>query len=68
MFGGLPQKMFEISGSENCILVEPGDGFAMDNVESKKLLRSDRGVRTPLTLPLDPPLGKSYFAIDSTMR
>ena len=56
VFGGLPQKMFEISGSEKCILVDPGDGYAMDNGESKKLLRSDRGIRKPPTLPLDPPL------------
>ena len=34
---GLPQKMLEISGSEKYILVDPGDGFAMDNGESKKL-------------------------------
>ena len=43
VFGGLPQKKIEISGSEKCILVDPGDGFAMDNGESKKPLRSDRG-------------------------
>ena len=30
VFGGLPQKNLEISGSEKCILVDPGDGFAMD--------------------------------------
>ena len=56
VFRGLPLKNFEISGSEKCILVDPGDGFAMDNGESKKNLRSDRGIRTPPTLPLDPPL------------
>ena len=36
MFGGLHQKKIEILGSEKCILVDPGDGFAMDNGESKK--------------------------------
>ena len=30
---GLPQKQIEISG---CILVDSGDGFAMDDAESKK--------------------------------
>ena len=35
VFGGLHQKIIEISGSEKCILVDPGDGFAMDNGESK---------------------------------
>ena len=34
VFGG--RKKIEISGSEKCILVDPGDGFAMDNGESKK--------------------------------
>ena len=53
---GLPHKNFEISGSEKCISVVPGDVFAMDNGESKKTLRSDRGVPTPQTLALDPPL------------
>ena len=39
---GLPQKFFfETLGSEKCILVDFGDGFAMDNRESKKSLRSD---------------------------
>ena len=52
------KKSFEISGSEKCILVDPGDGFAMDNGDSKKHLRSDRGVRIPTTLPLDPPLNE----------
>ena len=33
--GGLPKKHFEISGSEKCILVDPGDGFAIDNGGSK---------------------------------
>ena len=47
MFGGLPQKLFEISGSEKCILMDPGEGFAMDNGESKKLLRSDGGSGAP---------------------
>ena len=47
MFGGLPQKKIEISGSEKCILVDPGDGFAMDNGESKNPLRSDRGSGPP---------------------
>ena len=27
---GFPRKKIEISGSEKCILVDPGDGFAMD--------------------------------------
>ena len=44
---GLPQKQIEILGSEKCILVDSGDGFAMDNRESKKTVRSDRGVQTP---------------------
>ena len=40
---------FEISGSEKYILVDPGDGFAMDNGASKKkILRSDREDWTPL--------------------
>ena len=56
VFGGLPRKKFEISGSEKCILVDPGDGFAMDNGESKKPQRSDRGVWTPLDPPLYSPL------------
>ena len=30
----LPYKNAEISGSEKCILVDPGDGFAMENGES----------------------------------
>ena len=47
MFGGLPQNIFEISGSEKCIFVDPGDGFTMDNEESKKLLGSDRGSGPP---------------------
>ena len=50
LFGGLPYKKNEILGFEKCILVDSGDGFAMDNRESKKPLRSDRGIRTP-----DPP-------------
>ena len=32
------RKKFEILGSEKCILVDSGDGFAMDNRESKKTL------------------------------
>ena len=52
--GCLPQKKIEISSSEKCILVDPGDGFAMDNGESKNPFRSDRGI-CPLP-PLDPPL------------
>ena len=52
VFGGLPQKNLEISGSEKCILVDRGDGFAMDNGERKNHLRSP----DPPTLPLDPPL------------
>ena len=36
MLGDLPQKKIEILGSEKCILVDAGDGFAMDNGESKK--------------------------------
>ena len=55
-FGGLPQKKLKILGSGKCILVDSGDGFAMDNRGSKKTLRSDREVRTPPTLPLYPPL------------
>ena len=51
VFGGLPQKNFEISGSEKCILVDLGDGFAMDNGESKKILRSDRGSEPPRPSP-----------------
>ena len=54
-WGPPPEKKNDFS-SEKCILVHPGDGFAMDNGESKKLLRSDRGVRIPSTHPLDPPL------------
>ena len=39
MFGGLPQKKIAISGSnKKCILVDPGDGFGMDNGESKSLI------------------------------
>ena len=56
VFGGLPQKKIEISGSEKCILVDPGDGFAMDNGESKKPSGLIGGSGPPLTLPLDPPL------------
>ena len=51
--GGLPQKEIEILGSEKCILVDSVDGFAMDNIESKTPLRSDRRVRTP---PDPPPV------------
>ena len=47
---GFSQKKNEILGSEKCILVDFGDGFAMDNRESKKPLRSDRGSGPP-----DPP-------------
>ena len=36
MFGGLLRNKIEISSSEKCILVDHGDGFAMDNGESKK--------------------------------
>ena len=32
VFGGLPQKQIEISG---CILLDPGDGFAMDDAKRK---------------------------------
>ena len=46
-------KNFEISDSEENILVHPGDGFDVDNGESRKILWSDRGV---WTIPLDPPL------------
>ena len=53
--GALPRKKFEISGSEKCISVVPEEGFAMDNGESKKPLRSDReGSNPPPPLPLDP--------------
>ena len=36
--GPSPENFFEISSSEKCILMDPGDGFAMDNGarESKK--------------------------------
>ena len=35
VFGGLsPRKVLRFQ-TEKCILVEPGDGFAMDNGESK---------------------------------
>ena len=37
----LTEKM-ESLGSEKCILVDYGDGFAMDNTESKTPLKSDR--------------------------
>ena len=56
MFSGLPQKKIEISGSEKCILVDPGDGFAMDNGESKKPSGLIGGFGTHPTLPLDLPL------------
>ena len=52
---------FEISGSKKYILVDPGDGFVMDNGESKKMLRSDRKVWTPQTLLLDPPLFDNFL-------
>ena len=45
--GRSPRKKLEISGSVKCISVDPGDGFAMDNGESKKFLRSDRGSPPP---------------------
>ena len=51
---GLSLKNFEISGSEKCILVDPGDGFAIDNGESKNPLRSDTGSRPP-----NPPPGSA---------
>ena len=36
VFGGpSPENVFEISSSEKCILVDPEDGFAMDNGERK---------------------------------
>ena len=50
---GPPTEKFEILGSEKCILVDSGDGFAMNNRESKgskKPVRSDRGSGPP-----DPP-------------
>ena len=56
VFGGLPRKKLRFQA-----LVDPEDDFAMDNGESKKPLRSDRGVRTPLTFPLDRPLLPSVF-------
>ena len=31
---GPPAQQIEISGSEKCILVDPGDGFAIDNGET----------------------------------
>ena len=31
--GAFTRKKIEISSSEKCILVDPGDGFAMDNGE-----------------------------------
>ena len=49
--GGLPQEKIEILGSEKCILVDPGDGFAMDNDESKKNPGLIGGPDPP-TLPL----------------
>ena len=55
VFGGLPQKCFWDFRLWERILVDPGDGFAMDNGESNKLLRSDSGVRTPPILPLNRP-------------
>ena len=45
---GPPTEKIEILGSEKFILVDSGDVFAMDNGESKKTLRSDRGVRENL--------------------
>ena len=56
VFRGLPQKKFEISGFEKCILVDPGDVFAMDNGESKKPSDLIGGCSPP-----DPPPG---FATD----
>ena len=54
---GVPQKNLEISGSETCIVGDPGVGFAMDIAKlAKKNLRTDRGVQNPPTLPLDLPL------------
>ena len=44
---GSPTEKIEILGSEKCILVDSGDGFAMDNRESKKPLRSDRAPDPP---------------------
>ena len=54
VFGGLPQKKIEISGSGKVHFGDPEDGFAMDNRESKK----------PLGLigdpdPPDPPPGSA---------
>ena len=48
--GASPIKKLRFQALKSACLVDPGDGFAMDNGESKKY---DRGVRTP-PLPLDP--------------
>ena len=53
MFEGLPQKKIAISGSQKCIVVDPGDGFAMNNGESKILIGGSRPTPPTPTLPLD---------------
>ena len=52
VWGDSPRK---ISGSEKCILVDPGDGFAMDNGERKNPSALIGKVRTPLPPLPDPP-------------
>ena len=37
VWGAFPRKWIEISGSEKFILVDPGDGFAMDNGETPQV-------------------------------
>ena len=36
--GAPPEEKIEISGSEKCILVDPRDGFVMDNGESTLII------------------------------
>ena len=39
--GGRPEKNLDISGSEKCILVDPGDGFAIWMMAKAKKKPSD---------------------------
>ena len=51
VWGPPREKKIEISGSEKCILVDPGDGFAMDNRERKKPSGLIGGSGSPLPSP-----------------